>query len=374
MSTKPVRPRQATLSAWMIMGGSLFVVLSAFERVAGLTSLDTRESVEDFLAVPPGDGLGLGTTEVLDLLRVLTMVAAACAAASAVLGYYVLQRSRGARLTLSVLALPLFLCGMAAGGFVSSIVAAAVVVLWMQPTRSWFDGTEPPTRPEPARPAARQERGSDRSDRPEGGLADRPVAPPADPGAGSSQPRAWQGFGTAAGGGQPGSSAPAAQSAPAGRHAAYPSAPGAARGADPRPSGLVWACALTWAGTGLAAVGMGMVVLVVLAAPDFVLDQLRDNPQIGDRDLSASTLREAVVAAGVVVVLWSVLAAVAAGFLWRGARWARLALVVCAAAASVLCLVSVVSGNLVVLVPLAICVATMVLLARPDVRAFVDRR
>ncbi|GGO79272.1 hypothetical protein [Nocardioides deserti] len=373
MSTQPVRPRQATLSAWMIMVGSVFVVLSAFERVSGLTSLETRESVEGFLAVPPGDGLGLGTAEVLDALRVLTMTAAACATAAAVLGYYVLQRSRGARLALSVLAVPLFLTGMAVGGFVSAVVSAAVVVLWMQPTRAWFDGTEPPARPERARPD--RDRSSDwgsseaserRVEAP--GTASPPSAED-QPAGGASEPRAWHGFGTPASADRPEGARHAAQSRSGQSPAAYSSASGGAR-----PSSLVWACALTWAGTGLAAIGMGMVVLVVLVAPDFVLDQLRRNPQVGDRDLSASTLREAVVAAGVVVVVWSVVAAVVAGFAWRGAGWARLTLVVSASVAAALCLVSVLSGNVIVLVPLGICVATLVLLARPDARAFAARR
>lgn len=372
MSTQPVRPRQATLSAWMIMVGSVFVVLSAFERVSGLTSLETRESVEDFLAAPPGDGLGLGTAEVLDALRVLTMTAAACATAAAVLGYYVLQRSRGARLVLSVLAVPLFLTGMAVGGFVSAVVSAAVVVLWMQPTRAWFNGTEPPARPERARPAGdRPSAWPGSSDSSERRVeSPGPATPPEDQPGGASEPRAWHGFGTPASADRPEGARHAAQSGSRPPSpAAYSSAGGSAR-----PSSLVWACALTWAGTGLAAIGMGMVVLVVLVAPDFVLDQVRRNPQLGDRDLSASTLREAVVAAGVLVVVWSVVAAALAGLAWRGAGWARLALVVSASVAAALCLVSVLSGNPVVLVPLGLCVATLVLLARPDARAFAARR
>ncbi|MDN4173464.1 hypothetical protein QWY28_10955 [Nocardioides sp. SOB77] len=360
MSDQPARPRQATLSAWMIMGGSLFVVLSVFERVSGLTSLETREAVEDFLAVPPGDGLGLGTSEVLDLLRVLSMAAGACAAAMGVLGFYVLQRSRGARLALSVLALPLFLTGMAAGGFVSSIVAAAVVVLWMQPTRSWFDGTQPPARPEPVRRAEQPGR-SGSSAGSAGGAAGSPQAGPPS----AAEPRPWQGFGTSAG------HAPAAprQQQPSGQPAAYP-----ARRGDARPSGLVWACALTWAGTGLAAIGMGMAVLVVLVAPEFVLDQVRRSADLREGELTGSAVRESVLVTGAVVVVWSLLAAVAAGFAWRGAPWARVVLLVSASLASVLCVVSLVLGSPLSVLPLGICVAALVLLARPEVRAFFAAR
>ena len=77
---------------------------------------------------------------VLEIMRVFGMVAAGCATAAAILGYHVLQRSRSARLALTLLAVPLFLSGMVTGGFLSSVVAAAAVMLWFQPSRDWFNG------------------------------------------------------------------------------------------------------------------------------------------------------------------------------------------------------------------------------------------
>ena len=100
----PTRPRQVTLAAWLIMGGSVLVVLTVFERMAGLHSLETRQSVEKFLAEPPADGpraRGLRGARHPARLR---MVAAGCATAAAILGYQVLQRSRSARVALTVLA------------------------------------------------------------------------------------------------------------------------------------------------------------------------------------------------------------------------------------------------------------------------------
>ena len=146
--TGPPRPRQVTLAAWLIMLGSAFVVLTMFERIAGLHTLETQRSVEAFLSEPPGDGLGLGLQGIQDILHTLAMVAAGCAAAAAILGFQILQRSRLARVLLSVLAVPLFLAGLVSGGFLSSVVAAAVVMLWFQPSRDWFNGVtreSPPT-------------------------------------------------------------------------------------------------------------------------------------------------------------------------------------------------------------------------------------
>ncbi|WP_435742290.1 hypothetical protein [Nocardioides sp. SYSU DS0663] len=373
MSTEPVRPRQATVAAWLIMGGSLFVVLTIFERVAGLTSLETRQAVEEFVASPPGEGLGMDTEGVLDLLRVLSMVAGACAAASAILGYQVLKRSRSARLVLSVLAVPLFLTGLAAGGFMSSVVAAAVAMLWMQPTRAWFDGTTPPERPAARSSAPRQDVDERRAvPAPDAG-APRPSggSDPADQG-----PRAWQGFGSpgagaGAGAGAPGSATDVVPAPSAGHPASGPGAGGSAAGR--RPAGLVWACALTWTATGLAAAGALMSVLVMLVAPEFVLDQLRANPDLADAGLSDDGVRTTVLVTGAAVVLWSLLAAVLAGLVWRGVAWARIALVVSALLAALFCVVSVLTNPLMVL-PFAAAVATVVLLNRADVKAFCTRR
>ena len=51
------RPR-SPLAGWLVMGGSVVVVLMALDQVAGLHSLDTREAVEEYLSEPPGDGSG----------------------------------------------------------------------------------------------------------------------------------------------------------------------------------------------------------------------------------------------------------------------------------------------------------------------------
>src|SRR4051794_1353440 len=112
------RPPQATLAGWLVVVGSVVVVLSALDQAAALHSLDTRETVEDYLSKPPGDTLGLGVQGAMRLLRVLTTVTAVAGAASAVLGWYALRRSKGARWALTVLAVPLFLVGFSFHGFV----------------------------------------------------------------------------------------------------------------------------------------------------------------------------------------------------------------------------------------------------------------
>ncbi|MBJ7357900.1 hypothetical protein, partial [Nocardioides sp.] len=144
------RPTQVTIAAAMVMAGSVVVVLAAFERIAGLRSADTREAVQEFRGTALGEWLGLDLQGTLTLMRVLIMVAAACATAAAILGYQVMRRSRPARLVLTVLAPPLFVGGVAVGGFLSAVVVGAIIMLWFQPARDWLDGKTP--RPVPAPP------------------------------------------------------------------------------------------------------------------------------------------------------------------------------------------------------------------------------
>ncbi|MCY7396204.1 MAG: hypothetical protein LH468_08660, partial [Nocardioides sp.] len=155
MSTKQLpRPRQVTTAAVMIIVGSVAVVLTVFDQITTLDSLDSTRALEEALSRPPASGLGISLEAARAALRVMAMVAAACATAAAILGYQVLQRSRSARLALALLAGPLFVTGIASGGILSSVVVAAAVMLWLQPARDWFNGGAAPAaaRPEPARP------------------------------------------------------------------------------------------------------------------------------------------------------------------------------------------------------------------------------
>ena len=53
--TKPdPRPRQVTLSATLVIAGSVLLVLSIFERLGDLRSLETRTDIQRFLSEPPG--------------------------------------------------------------------------------------------------------------------------------------------------------------------------------------------------------------------------------------------------------------------------------------------------------------------------------
>jgi hypothetical protein len=323
------RPRQVTLAGWMIVVGSAVVVFSAFERVSGLRTIESQEAVADFVSEPPGDGLGLSVDQVLDLIQMLSLVAAACATAAAILGLWVLKGSKGARLALAILALPLLLTGLATGGIVSSLVAAAAVMLWVQPARNWFEGRPPPTPPAP--------------------LGAPPVAPMAAP---PTPP-------------------PAPADAPQGPPPmAVPWPPPPRVRPAPRPQGVVWACVLTWVCCGLVVVGLGVTVLVLLVAPDVLFDELhRQNPDLADQGLSDSEIKAASFVTAGLFVPWALAAAGFAVQAFRRVRWGHRALIISAAVAGGVSLLGMFASTVMVL-PFVAAVVAVALLSRPEVRAW----
>ena len=122
------RPGQATFAAWLIIGGSVILVLTAWQRISTLHTLEVQEELRagavGAAARPaPGSGSnGLKTT-----IRVMCMVAAAAATASTILGLQALRRSTSARLALTLLAPLVLIGGFATAGFFAPLVVAGVV-------------------------------------------------------------------------------------------------------------------------------------------------------------------------------------------------------------------------------------------------------
>ncbi len=353
--TQP-RPPQVTVAAWMIMVGSVFVVLIVWDRIAGLHSLDTRKALEPILDDQRMKDAGIELNDMLAVIRIVSMVAAGCATAMVVLGYQTLQRNRRARLALTVLAVPLFISGLATGGYVSSAVAAAVGTLWLGNARLWFDGKTVPQGPSTA----------SRTGRP----ADRPVwPPPFDPGPssppGPTPPPSGQAHPPTA----PGTATAAAPwtPPPTTRYGAPP-----ASADDTRPTPLVWACVLTWIFTALAAAVFVTSVVVLAQNPDLVLDKMHEqNPDLAAQGVSDHLILVVCYVTCIALALWSATAAVLAVLAFRRKRLALYALLVSAAGAAVFCLLGVL-GSLIVLVPLAATLVTIGCLVRPDVRAWFD--
>lgn len=343
------RPRQVTLLCGMVIGGSVLMVLMGFERVASLRSLDTRRSVEKFLSEPPGSGMGLTVSEALQGMRLATMVAVACAAATAILGIWLLRAHRPARIAASILAVPLFLSGLVTGGFLSAIVAAAIGMLWLTPARQWFAGQPVPEL--------------------SGGMFGRPVASPPPPGAPPGTP---PGPPRGAPSGPPAAAPDPSWASPPDGSAANP--PTQLQAAPPRtpstslrvPVAILWACVVTWLSSSLVAM-IALVSVPVLLVSDrdkLMAEVYQQNPGLQQQGVTA----DLVVAVAVVMmggfVVWSLLSGVLAWLVLRRREWARITLVVSAGIVAVLSLVMTLASPLSLLVTAAATAAAALLLRR----------
>lgn len=346
------------MAGWLIIVGSIFVVITAFETISSLHTVEVRESVDRALREQPGKALGIDTETGLTIMRVLAMIAGGCAAAAAILGWHVLQRHRGARLALSVLAIPLLLSGFAAGGFMSTIVAVAAIMLWTPPARDWFDGRQ-----------------RERVDAVTGGPGARldapsapPVAPPtpADPPptAETPEPRAVSGFGTPA--------PPEAVTGAAVPIPGRPTAAGSKRGV--RPGSLVLACTLTWACSVMGLIGLVLTGALVAGNRDRVLDEAhKQNPNLAEDGITDDMLLTTLWMVLVVFALWGVAAMVLAYLTWIGQDWARITLLVSTCAVAAVAMVAAISAPPILLVVLA-AAAAVYLLLRPEVSSWTSSR
>ena len=406
----PNRPPQVTMAGWVTILGSAAVVLTVFDLVANLRSIDTRERVQKALSEPPLDGTGIDLQTVLSIMHVTAMVAAGCATAAIVLGWHVLRRNRGARMALTVLAVPLFLAGLITGGFMSSMVAVAVIMLWTRTARDWFDGraASPPGFGGPSNGS-----GGDSGDAGGDGRAGRGAGPdvrhdpPSPPP--SSGPPPFSGFGRPPGGedgqeqgegqrpeqgqvqgppqgqqpwgpppqqpwGHPQQTPPQQppwQQAQPWQQQPWPGA--AAPHAPSRPREVLTASVLTWICTGVVAFGMLLVMAGFLLDPSIVDEMYSSDQRFADAGLTADQLRTWSLGLAAVFGVWSLVAAMLAVFACLGHGWARVLLVVSAVAAALLTLLMVVAAPVVLLLTLPT-VATVVLLTRPTVNAWYAHR
>ncbi|MCR1784851.1 hypothetical protein KVF89_20075 [Nocardioides carbamazepini] len=344
MSEEQQRPGQATLAGALIIGGSVFVVLAAWQRVSTLHTLEVQEELQRFLTEPMTGDLGISVDTLATLVRILCLIGAGAATASIILGVQVFKRSASARIALTALSPLLFLGGLATAGFLAPMVLAGIALLWLQPTRDWYAGRPWIQRYEERR-AARLG-----GLRPPNTSAGSPAAPPAPP----SAPHATLPTGTQ----QPIGSVPP-MPMPSSEQRPH-------RGV--RPRALVTACSLTWLTSGFVLVVLAVLAAVVPSQSDELYAEMqRQQPQmmkeseLGEQDLVVVLY---LFLAGLIV--WALAAAALAGLAFAGQNWARITLAISGAGAAVVALaLSLGAWPLVVLV--AAIAGAIWLLLRPEV-------
>lgn len=353
MSKEQPRPGQATLAGGLIIGGSVFVVLAAWQRISTLHTLAVQEELQQVLTEPMTADLGLDADGLATAIRVLCLIGAGAATASAILGVQVFKRSASARIALTALSPLLFVGGLATAGFLAPMVLAGIVLLWLQPTRDWYAGRPWAQRLE-ERQAARLAvlRSASRPTPPT-----PPAPPPHHPHPSQHQhqpghlpgPVAGPGFGVA------------------------PPARGPVVGA--RPPALVAACAITCVvAVTVVLLVAGMVAYVSANSEQLFAEVMKDQPAW----LNTSQVTERDLVAGIYVFLVGVTACalgaiVLAALAFVGQNWARIVLAISAGGgAAVSLFLALGAWPLVILV--AALAGTTSLLMRPEVSRWYAER
>jgi hypothetical protein len=334
MSTEAAgpRPRQVTIGGWLAAVSSAVLVVSVFDAMAGLHSLDTRERLTKALAGWPADaGISLG--DAIDVTRGALFLTGVAAVVTGILGIFVLQRHATARTVMTIAAVPVVVMAPLAGGFVGLLVGGATVMLWTPEARDWFAGRAPRPRPSvgalPVPSAAPPTGSPQRSASPWGETAaDRALwAPPAHP---------------------------------------HPAAPGARSTVPPE---VRFACVLTWVFSALTAGAYVLVVGAIAVDRGRVLELLQDNRSIEKASLGDDQLVGLLLAVSAVVIAWCVVASVLAALTWRRHHVAWVLLLAGIGLAGAVEVLALPYSLLHVLA----CAGAFVLLLRPASRSWVRR-
>lgn len=324
----PERPQQVTYAAWAVIAGSLVLLISAYQQISTLHTLDTRTMVERLINDAPSS-LGITVQGWLSALKVIGMISGASAVAAAILGWQTLQRSRPARTVLLVVAVPLVLTGLATGPFFAIAVAVAVVVLWLPVANAWFDPrpqgrmqamseVPPPTGPYGQQPG-------------QPGPAVPPTPPPYSPPYGQGDGQAPQYQPPAAPYGSP-------YAPPAGYpYGVVPAGP------DRRPSAVTAAAVITLSLSGLSGV-LGVILAVVGANKAQKMMEELSKRGYDTSSFTTHDLAVGFVVTGSVIAAASVIAIIAAVFVLRRSSAARIVLTVMAGLSIAISLLGITSG------------------------------
>lgn len=308
------RPSQVTVAGWAIAIASVLLVVAVFDTMGRLESVDMRERLTGTVTSGSARDLGLSVADAIEILRWCLYVSGVAAAASGILGVFVLQRNRGARIGLTVAAVSIVLTASFTGdfpAFLGMLIGAGTALLWTRPARDWFAGRPITVR----RPAPGPERGQFQSTPPS-----RPLdwTPPA---VGRAQPPPMPGWGQV----------PIASPWPG-------MAPGQVVTSD-RPAQVRLACILTWVFSGLTALGYLAVLIALTVDSNALIDRLKESPS-WQSSFDEETVVTVAAVVSVVFVVWSLAAGLLAVLAWRRVRWAWLLLVVSASIAGLVCVLA----------------------------------
>lgn len=314
------RPRQVTIGGWVIAVASAMLVVTVYDAMANLHSVDTRNKITRELTTGSMKDLGISLTSALDVVRTALFIAGLAAVVTGILGVFVLQRHTTARIVLTVAAVPVVLTAPFAGGFLGVLIGGATGLLWTQEARDWFAGRTPA----------------------------RVVAPPVSQRPALLERAAWP--------------PPTVASAP--RRASHRVV------RAPVPAHVRTACLLTWTFSSVTALLYVGVIVAIAVDRSHVIELARDNAALRGSSVSDRQLVALLVAVSAVVIAWCIVAALLAALTWRRQPVARTLLLVSAGGAFVVGVVGLPYS----LVHLAASGVAFILLLSPSTKSWFGAR
>jgi hypothetical protein len=307
------RPSQVTVAGWAVAAASVLLVLAVFESLGQLDTVDMRERLGRAISSGLGKNSGFTVSDATEVVRWCLYVSGVAAAGSGILGIYVLQGHRGARIGVTVSAVSIVLTSTLAGSltsFLGLLIGFAAAMLWTTQSRDWFAGRTPA----PAPPAPER-----RPESPGPSESATPVAwsPPS---TGSTEPPPTPGWGQLP---------PAVPPVPM---AAWPPPYAAPATSSSRPAPVRLACILTWVVSSVIALGYAAVLLMLAVDKDRLVTELKKSPG-WDKSFDVGTVTTVAAVAAVLFIVWSLSAIVLAVLVWRRVRWAWVLLIVSASVA-----------------------------------------
>lgn len=325
------RPSQVTFAGWGIAVAALMLVISVFDSMANLRSVDMREQITEAVTNGSAKGLGLSVEDVTEILRWSLFVTGFAAVAAGILGVFVLQRNNGARIGLTAAAVPIVITALVTAPFAGSVlgmfIAAGTTILWTRPARDWFAGRQPLVREVPPMPEFPK--------LPEYPPAGPPIPPHLGPQAGEQQPPPTIGWGQAP---PPVQQPPVQQPQAPNPYGYYPPVDHqpVSQVSSERPRQVRLACIVTWVFTAVTGLAYVAVLAAVAIDSDALLELLQDSP--GWDPAYDDVAITAAVGGSVIFLIWCVAAAVLALFAWRRQQWAWILLLISTAFAALLSL------------------------------------
>lgn len=141
MPAAPPRPPALTLTCAFVGAGSLLALFQLMGFLSDGGSVEVQDAVREGLAAEPLAGAGIGVDQALEWLRILAYVGLVLATSGAVFAFYTARGHRPSRIALTVLCVLTAVAFAAAGlaGILFALFAGMCAAsLWTADSRRWF--------------------------------------------------------------------------------------------------------------------------------------------------------------------------------------------------------------------------------------------